>query len=272
MLRIGSENFVLAEARAQKRLSQSETAAIFRALCRKRSRAAKHESRSRNGSRSPGRAKSCGNTLRADICFPQRAPSVSATWPSQPKSTRRTRIESSRTCRSVDRVRFPIWMWRRSPRRPAPKTKRPLRDGDLSRTVCLRQGLWTEDLRTPPEQECSNGSLILLAVVLWRTFFGRDSRAFEDAHCSNETPESEDIALSRGHREMRPAAGLHAVAKTENRPPFPVASEEQSRDDHQTQRGRDRFWRCRFVRRESCQVSGIPEVLETFRGRANRGN
>jgi len=27
-----------------------------------------------------------------------------------------------------------------------------------------------EDVRTPPGQECSNGSLILLAVVLWRTF------------------------------------------------------------------------------------------------------
>ncbi len=34
-----------------------------------------------------------------------------------------------------------------------------------------------EDVRTPPEQECSNGSLILLAVVLWRTFKGRDRRA-----------------------------------------------------------------------------------------------
>jgi hypothetical protein len=34
----------------------------------------------------------------------------------------------------------------------------------------LRQGLWIEDLRIPPGQECSNGSLILLAVVLWRTF------------------------------------------------------------------------------------------------------
>ena len=46
----------------------------------------------------------------------------------------------------------------------------PLHGSDLSRTVRFRQGLWTEDLRTPPEQECSNGSLILLAVVLWRTF------------------------------------------------------------------------------------------------------
>ncbi len=35
----------------------------------------------------------------------------------------------------------------------------------------FRQGLWTADLRTPPEQECSNGSLIRFAVVLWRTFF-----------------------------------------------------------------------------------------------------
>jgi hypothetical protein len=35
----------------------------------------------------------------------------------------------------------------------------------------LRQGLWIEDLQTPPGQECSNGSLILLAVVLWRAFF-----------------------------------------------------------------------------------------------------
>ncbi len=36
----------------------------------------------------------------------------------------------------------------------------------------LRQGLWIEDLRIPPGQECSNGSLILLAVVLWRAFSG----------------------------------------------------------------------------------------------------
>ena len=78
-----------------------------------------------------------------------------------------------------------------------------LHDYDLARKFFLRQGLWTEGLRTPPEQECSNGSLILLAVVLWRTFFGKDSRVMKDADCSNETPESKDIALSRGYREMR---------------------------------------------------------------------
>ena len=41
---------------------------------------------------------------------------------------------------------------------------------DLAGKFILRQGLWIEDLQTPPGQECSNGSLILLAVVLWRTF------------------------------------------------------------------------------------------------------
>ena len=43
----------------------------------------------------------------------------------------------------------------------------PIASGDFG----FRQGLWIEDLRTPPGQECSNGSLILLAVVLWRTFY-----------------------------------------------------------------------------------------------------
>ena len=37
-----------------------------------------------------------------------------------------------------------------------------------ARKFLLRQGLWIEDLQTPPGQECSNGSMILLAVVLWR--------------------------------------------------------------------------------------------------------
>jgi hypothetical protein len=45
-----------------------------------------------------------------------------------------------------------------------------LRVAILARKFVFRQGLWIEDLRIPPGQECSNGSLILLAVVLWRTF------------------------------------------------------------------------------------------------------
>ena len=44
-----------------------------------------------------------------------------------------------------------------------------LHDIDLAGNFALRQGLWTEDLQTPLGQECSNGSSILFAVVLWRT-------------------------------------------------------------------------------------------------------
>jgi len=40
-----------------------------------------------------------------------------------------------------------------------------------ARKFPLRQGLWIEDLQIPPGQECSNGSMILLAVVLWRASF-----------------------------------------------------------------------------------------------------
>jgi hypothetical protein len=45
-----------------------------------------------------------------------------------------------------------------------------LHPADVAGKFSFRQGLWIEDLRTPPGQECSNGSLILLAVVLWRAF------------------------------------------------------------------------------------------------------
>ena len=52
-----------------------------------------------------------------------------------------------------------------------------LHDGTVARKFDFRQGLWIEDLRIPPGQECSNGSLILLAVVLWRTFSPVDAGA-----------------------------------------------------------------------------------------------
>jgi len=52
-----------------------------------------------------------------------------------------------------------------------------LRDGRVAEKFVFRQGLWIEDLRIPPGQECSNGSLILLAVVLWRAFSTRRAPA-----------------------------------------------------------------------------------------------
>lgn len=50
-----------------------------------------------------------------------------------------------------------------------------LHDANVEEKFAFRQGLWIEDLRIPPGQECSNGSLILLAVVLWRTLFMTDA-------------------------------------------------------------------------------------------------
>ncbi len=47
-----------------------------------------------------------------------------------------------------------------------------MHDANVGAKFDFRQGLWIEDLRIPPGQECSNGSLILLAVVLWRIFSG----------------------------------------------------------------------------------------------------
>ena len=44
-----------------------------------------------------------------------------------------------------------------------------------ARKFPLRQGLWIEDLQIPPGQECSNGSMILLAVVLWRASFWQNA-------------------------------------------------------------------------------------------------
>jgi hypothetical protein len=72
---------------------------------------------------------------------------------------------------------------------PFPRRPSALRDANVGGKFDLRQGLWIEDLRIPPGQECSNGSLILLAVVLWRTFFavGRD-RPARHSRLSHEAP------------------------------------------------------------------------------------
>ena len=61
----------------------------------------------------------------------------------------------------------------------------------------LRQGLWIEDLQIPPGQECSNGSMILLAVVLWRaSFFGkRRHSACTDPLIRDETSQDQNRAL-----------------------------------------------------------------------------
>ena len=41
-----------------------------------------------------------------------------------------------------------------------------LRISSGARNFVVRQGLWIEDAQTPPGQECSNGSMLFVAVVL----------------------------------------------------------------------------------------------------------
>ena len=107
---------------------------------------------------------------------------------------------------------------------PAPFCKTRLHDADVAGKFLFRQGLWIEDLRTPPGQECSNGSLILLAVVLWRTFFpvGRDRRARRII--MYETRQSENGAILSGSRKMWCTGGLYPLAKTSRRPAFAIAN------------------------------------------------
>jgi hypothetical protein len=68
-----------------------------------------------------------------------------------------------------------------------------------ARKFLLRQGLWIEDLQIPPGQECSNGSMILLAVVLWRAFFGNQRHsAWTDPMIRNETSQDQNSTLLPG--------------------------------------------------------------------------
>lgn len=74
-----------------------------------------------------------------------------------------------------------------------------------ARKFPLRQGLWIEDLQIPPGQECSNGSMILLAVVLWRaSFFGKQRRsASTESVIRNETSQDQNSALLPDNRKLR---------------------------------------------------------------------
>jgi hypothetical protein len=65
-----------------------------------------------------------------------------------------------------------------------------LHDVDLAGKCNFRQGLQIEDLQTPLGQECSNGSLILFAVVLWRTFFARAANTGRAGPFGYEAPQS----------------------------------------------------------------------------------
>ena len=73
-----------------------------------------------------------------------------------------------------------------------------------ARKFPLRQGLWIEDLQIPPGQECSNGSMILLAIVLWRaSFWLTASLGPAGPAIRNETSQDQNGALFRGNRKLR---------------------------------------------------------------------
>ncbi len=135
-----------------------------------------------------------------------------------------------------------------------------LRDANLAKKFTFRQGLWIEDLRIPPGQECSNGSLILLAVVLWRTF------ALAPASTRYETSKNKNNTLFADSGEVRQTKCLHSLAKIQCRPAFSNAVKEQSSDDSPEKRERDRLWNHWLERDERSEVSRFSQIVESVRG------
>jgi hypothetical protein len=150
--------------------------------------------------------------------------------------------------------------------------KTRLHDADVARKFPFRQGLWIEDLRTPPGQECSNGSLILLAVVLWRAFFGGHDRRAAPRMAGYEAPQSENDTLFASSRKMWRTGGLHTLAKTGRRPALTIANQEQPRHDDSKEREWDRFRNRRFQRKKRRNLSPVSQIAETLCGQAHHWN
>ena len=159
--------------------------------------------------------------------------------------------------------------WPMSHRQPADGHSSRLRDDNLAGRFAFRQGLWIEDLQIPPGQECSNGSLILLAVVLWRTFAlaGRGRPAWRlPIRC--ETSKNKNHTLFADSGEIRQTECSYSLAKTCRRPALSNAAKEQSGDDSPKKRERDRFWNHWLQREERSEVSRFSQVVETVYGQA----
>ena len=146
--------------------------------------------------------------------------------------------------------------------------KTRLHDADVAGKFPFRQGLWIEDLRTPPGQECSNGSLILLAVVLWRAFFrqARPEPARVAGRLEYEAPQSENGALFASSRKMWRTGGLHPLAKTGRRPALTIANQEQPSHDDSKEREWNRFRTRRFQRKKRRNLSPVSQIAETLCG------
>jgi hypothetical protein len=142
----------------------------------------------------------------------------------------------------------------------------------------FRQGLWIEDLRIPPGQECSNGSLILLAVVLWRTFLPVRARprqamsAVEGGRrflTSYETPQNKNSPVLAGRGKMRQARCLHSLAKAGGRSAFSNPSAEQPDHDCPKERERNRLRNNRLQSKERRDLSHLSQVVKAFHRQTN---
>jgi len=140
-----------------------------------------------------------------------------------------------------------------------------LHDADVAGKFPFRQGLWIEDLRTPPGQECSNGSLILLAVVLWRAFFrqgattGRAADGWDMKLLKVKTARFSQVVEKCGQPAVytlwqKPAADRHLQSQIKNNRVMTIQKSESGTD----------FGLAGFKERKGATYLLFPKSLKRF--------
>src|SRR4030095_1682032 len=112
----------------------------------------------------------------------------------------------------------------------------------------------------------------LLAVVLWRAFFGRHDRRAAPRMAGYEAPQSENDTLFASSRKRWRPGGLHTLAKTGRRPALTIANQEQPHHDDSKERKWNGFRNRWFQRKKRRNLSPVPQIAETFCGQAHRRN
>jgi hypothetical protein len=137
--------------------------------------------------------------------------------------------------------------------------KTRLHDADVAGKFPFRQGLWIEDLRTPPGQECSNGSLILLAVVLWRAFSAVPRRALPMKLLKVKTARFSQVVEKSGEPEVytlwqKPAADRRLQSQIKNSRVMTIQKSESGTD----------FGVAGFKERKGARYLLFPKSLKRF--------
>jgi len=159
------------------------------------------------------------------------------------------------------------------PETPASKSHRSseLHAALVERKFAFRQGLWIEDLRIPPGQECSNGSLILVAVVLWRSLLYRapvlsSANVTEWHRCSwvmkllkVKTARFSQVVEKCGKPQVytlwqRPSADRHLQAQIKNNRVMTIQKSESGTD----------FGLIGFKERKGATYLAFPKSLKRF--------